>query len=59
MKAYSVWDQPKIDHIAGKTIYPMTIYPGRSVMGIGHCGREGGRLPRDRPTTLLRALNST
>ena len=36
MKAYSVHDQPKIDHVAGKTIYPMTIYPmtmypGRSV----------------------------
>ena len=31
MKAYSVRDQPEIDHIAGKTIYPMTMYPGRSV----------------------------
>ena len=27
MKAYSVRDQPKIDHIAEKTIYPKTIYP--------------------------------
>ena len=32
MKYHSVWDQPKIDHIAGKTIYPMTIYPGCSVV---------------------------
>ena len=29
---YENQDQPKIDHIAEKTIYPMTVYPGRSVM---------------------------
>ena len=34
MKAYSVRDQPEIDHIAGKTIYPMTIYPGRCVHNV-------------------------
>ena len=38
MKSHSVRDQPKIDHIAGKTIYPMTLYPGRSVL----C--NGGRM---------------
>ena len=27
MKSYSVRDEAKIDHIAGKTIYPMTLYP--------------------------------
>ena len=31
MNSHSVRDQAKIDHISGKTIYPMTIYPGRSV----------------------------
>ena len=32
MKSHSVWDQSQIDHIAGKTIYPMTLYPERSVI---------------------------
>ena len=32
MKSHSVRDPPKIDRIAVKTIYPMTIYPGRSVV---------------------------